>query len=1227
MGNETKQIQRRQSPGINVAPAAINTTVQQNAPLQQNMQQTDLVRMPGVHLLQQPIRQQAEEEIEQNALQERQQRQPLEAVNDDMPIEDITKGNRYKDLTKAMDDVRSDERFWAGDSWRMKLIKSNIDRTKSFFSAEITANTEPAAMCTETADRLLELIRTCREYLTARKAEKDENTRHLRVRTLYDAARRMLAQVTSLRGDDITAVFAQEQGQEQQRGARRRKRPMTIGRLLEQDAARSVSSADARTRSQETLDAVYAKRHFFLASLAEEVKDDIPLHDALQQYLLLLRRDIPADPAKFGKRKKDLEKALQNAASEAIRVANEGAWLDKSKARRDAANRLINQLRWEQDRVRAATMKNTLRAQAWSTVLEGTECRVPSGALTERQQENFKHEGDLPMKKHFRAREAGPDLPGQEGTRTYLPEEFAGMETNRMSHGIRGTELMAGLLGVTGLFGEAKEVTLTNSGVAEYRTTEKGKKVTRQRFAGAGQKGFLQDSSGDTLSQVLEQAKKLGVNLVYSEEALMQLTTIHIMDTICGQVQRDENSLRVHVDLGSKEGENYLFITSVMAVNNEYSFGTAGFDAVNKKGVQSTLKPLWNEEKGRMTLLLYDVQLADRILGLDLEAVKQAYRDKGFDEERIDALINRLEGVRHALQKDKEEPLSLRTQYDKLRAAEKYTAGTEKEREKTDKNYIGLFGKLVKMGYTPLTYIDPALVRDIGITEELSGQVFTDRKWDITEANRYADDKLNSVQQRKSFFKAYEGLIAVDAANVQRMQYSTPFFEILGLMSFYIQMDVTSERATALSDSKVRMEDYLKGLHGYTVEEPFRTELLQMDPEEGLPALENDVVRTLRQKLRVRIDTLTADQHRDRNAEYELQRLAAYNRIFEGTDGLMENPPRIHIRESSLRMLDKENNPLTANDYLDRTEDVLFPHPPCIQDVEQGGLGDCYFMASLAALVENDPQFIRKNLRDNGNGTVTVRLYDDGNPFYVNVEKTVVKDQKNRAAYASGSLWVQMYEKALTVSGLMARYMKKDPKEKFDQLDQNHERSYLSIKGGHEDQAMRILTGEKAERISLDEDLLRTRDYKLYAKDRRVVEKNGVISFDGNMAQMMQDVVRDITGALKKKRLVTAGTRENFIQNTGTDPYSGSGQETRERGLSSTHGYTVLGIEKNNGVYYIRLRNPWGLNTVEHIRNELTGKASIREAQEKHYGSFVLDLKTFVTYFRDISVGTHVPVK
>jgi hypothetical protein len=100
----------------------------------------------------------------------------------------------------------------------------------------------------------------------------------------------------------------------------------------------------------------------------------------------------------------------------------------------------------------------------------------------------------------------------------------------------------------------------------------------------------------------------------------------------------------------------------------------------------------------------------------------------------------------------------------------------------------------------------------------------------------------------------------------------------------------------------------------------------------------------------------------------------------------------------------------------------LFPHPPTVNDVMQGGLGDCYLLAAVQSVVSKNPADITNMMRDEGN-TVTVRFYDvlPGPPKtfkakYISISKSVMKSAGNQL-YATGALWVPMLEKAYAAAG------------------------------------------------------------------------------------------------------------------------------------------------------------------------------------------------------------------
>ena len=92
------------------------------------------------------------------------------------------------------------------------------------------------------------------------------------------------------------------------------------------------------------------------------------------------------------------------------------------------------------------------------------------------------------------------------------------------------------------------------------------------------------------------------------------------------------------------------------------------------------------------------------------------------------------------------------------------------------------------------------------------------------------------------------------------------------------------------------------------------------------------------------------------------------------------------------------------------------PNGPAYTDAEQGDLGDCYLISSLATVAKASPQVIENMFIDNGDGTYTVRFFTpDGTPDYVTVD-TMLPSSGGSPVYeglgAGDSLWLPLAEKA-----------------------------------------------------------------------------------------------------------------------------------------------------------------------------------------------------------------------
>lgn len=125
---------------------------------------------------------------------------------------------------------------------------------------------------------------------------------------------------------------------------------------------------------------------------------------------------------------------------------------------------------------------------------------------------------------------------------------------------------------------------------------------------------------------------------------------------------------------------------------------------------------------------------------------------------------------------------------------------------------------------------------------------------------------------------------------------------------------------------------------------------------------------------------LDSHNEAESDAEYELfTRVQAYDTYLDmNTNGSLDG----YVHKEG----EHENNPKirTLAGWTSVKKQSLFPHEPGIHDIQQRTVQDCYMMAPLSAIAHYDPNFIKQAVKDNGDGTVTVRFYDKKTPevFY-----------------------------------------------------------------------------------------------------------------------------------------------------------------------------------------------------------------------------------------------------
>ncbi len=94
----------------------------------------------------------------------------------------------------------------------------------------------------------------------------------------------------------------------------------------------------------------------------------------------------------------------------------------------------------------------------------------------------------------------------------------------------------------------------------------------------------------------------------------------------------------------------------------------------------------------------------------------------------------------------------------------------------------------------------------------------------------------------------------------------------------------------------------------------------------------------------------------------------------------------------------------------------LFGTGPAPSDINQGGVGDCFFLAAIAAFANQQPGTILNSAVDLGDGTYAVQFYSNGSPVFVRVNNTFTTGGWNGLNFAhpgaNNTIWAMVMEKA-----------------------------------------------------------------------------------------------------------------------------------------------------------------------------------------------------------------------
>ncbi len=254
------------------------------------------------------------------------------------------------------------------------------------------------------------------------------------------------------------------------------------------------------------------------------------------------------------------------------------------------------------------------------------------------------------------------------------------------------------------------------------------------------------------------------------------------------------------------------------------------------------------------------------------------------------------------------------------------------------------------------------------------------------------------------------------------------------------------------------------------------------------------------------------------------------NAFFQGSSlgNLRAGSSSVHLNRLTAKwFLGADRPTLPANmglTYMAAAGTLFGSGGPSYIDVDQGALGDCWFLASLEEVAFRSPSLIQNMFIDNGDNTFSVRFFHNGNAEYVTVDRFLPVDAFNTFAFAntsdafndaSNALWAALAEKAyaqINESGW---------------IGSGGVNSYWALDGGWPDGAMSHLTGQSVVMIGMA---------------------------DGAATLMGSAIGNDFLSG----RMITfcsdfAGVDANIV---------------------AGHCYAMLGYEANSGTF--TLGNPWG---------------------------------------------------
>lgn len=246
---------------------------------------------------------------------------------------------------------------------------------------------------------------------------------------------------------------------------------------------------------------------------------------------------------------------------------------------------------------------------------------------------------------------------------------------------------------------------------------------------------------------------------------------------------------------------------------------------------------------------------------------------------------------------------------------------------------------------------------------------------------------------------------------------------------------------------------------------------------------------------------------------------------------------------------------------------------PTLDGFSQGNLGDCFFLAAVAAALHADPPVFRKMFQPHPDGSCDVHFYSG---HTVRIRLTDAEIALSSSAGEQG-IWLNVVEKAF---GEIKQHMRNARKSR-EQLDLD-----IISRGGWAGEAIEVLCGSQAKDLNI----------RKGKGDAPPPEKD--------IPKLKAELHLLFSTGIPRKFLFCCS-----VSSKGKFP----------PGIVTDHAYSVLGYDPRSQL--VTVRNPWG----NHFKPK--GTPGMSNGYVTEGGKFDVPLSEFVLVFESISYQTPMPLK